>query len=449
MALDYANLFGNLGKLIKHYLAFYTSAQGIAAIGDELSDEFNDENTEAAIAGLRPDTENSWRSSYVGRRATLAGYAARRLTDRETVLNEVGAVGESVDEALSRLIVQMNADTESVNASAAAIGTITAGAGNVGNGSVLASLVLDGFSSPGQRAGVGFPSHRLYRGLTSELAIAEPHAVRCVADSYADRLNEGEEAFVWEGRIADVQHGVEAAEGSGSIAGIVGIHANTTRYVTNPDFEDFTDGVPDGWTLDDGTAETHVDEAADPYHGAKSLVFTGDGLETAIQVSQAIPLTSLNAGQRYVFTARIKASATIAAGALTIQFEGTGYTAGSGEKIEVAAGSLPTSWTLVHFFVNMPVSFPDDFKLVIKWTGTPTDTKSLWIDDIGFDAVTFGAGLGLIVVRGSTPFVRGDVFTFATTNTEGVVQKFFRQVFGVQLPSNGGGTETIADSVAS
>jgi len=52
-----------------------------------------------------------------------------------------------------------------------------------------------------------------------------------------------------------------------------------------------------------------------------------------------------------------------------------------------------------------------------------------------------------MLVRGSTPFARNDKFTFATSTTEGVVQKFMRQVFGYMLPSTAS-SPSIADSVA-
>ena len=145
---------------------------------------------------------------------------------------------------------------------------------------------------------------------------------------------------------------------------------------------------------------------------------------------------------------RYKADASISAGTLTVQFEGTGYTAGATEKVVILPGALATSWTLASFFVNLPGNIPSDFKLVVKWTGTPDNNKNLYLDDMALGPVTYGGGLGVVVVRGATPFERDDVFTFTVANTEGVVQKAFRQVFGVQLPSDASAGETIADSVA-
>ena len=85
--------------------------------------------------------------------------------------------------------------------------------------------------------------------------------------------------------------------------------------------------------------------------------------------------------------------------------------------------------------------------MFIKWTGTPTTAKNVYIDDLGIDAVIYGAGVGIGAVRGSTPFARNDRFTVPLTTTEGAFQKFFRAAYGVQLPSNAAAGETIADAL--
>lgn len=107
---------------------------------------------------------------------------------------------------------------------------------------------------------------------------------------------------------------------------------------------------------------------------------------------------------------------------------------------------MPTSFAINSFFINLPATVPPDFKLVVKWTGTPTIAKNLYIDDIGIAPVNFGGGVGVAAIRGTTDFGRGDKFTFTVANTEGVFQRAFRQMFGFQLPN--AGSPTIADSLA-
>lgn len=448
MALDYDELFQDLGKLIKHYNAQGADGTALTADLQEILDEFQDNSQDAAVDGL-PNTFTGWKNQYVGRRGNLADFARRRLADRESVLEEIGATSADMNEVLTRLIAQMTTDSESVNASSVAIGSVTADAGNTGNGTVIVTTKLDGITSPGQLSGVAFPAHRLYANLSSELCSPDDvMKMECVQDSYYDRLTEGSELFLWSGGPATGKHGIDS-EGAAGVGSVVAIHG--ANLLQNLDFETFTvANTPDNWTIDAGTAGTHIFEdntGGNFYHATSALKYTGNGSQASMQVSQAIT-SQIRAGKAYVVTLRYKASSTIAAGQFTAQFEGTGYTAGSGERIQIAAGSLATSWTLQSFVAVMPDNMPSDMKLVLKWTGTPTNAKSLWIDDVGVCAVNYAAGHGAIVVRGSTPFVRGDKFTYTVQNTEGVIQKFFRRAFGYQLPSNASASETQADSVA-
>lgn len=120
-----------------------------------------------------------------------------------------------------------------------------------------------------------------------------------------------------------------------------------------------------------------------------------------------------------------------------------------GERIYLPAASLPTTYSLRHFWINLPNTLPDDWEIVLKWTGTPTNTKNLYLDSLAFGPAVWHGGIGAAVLAGSTQFIRGDKFTSAITNDEaGTFQTFFRRQFGVQLPSNASGSETIADSLA-
>lgn len=450
MALDHDDLFEDLGSLVKVYNAFAGTAQAIAAQVDTILDTFGDEHQEAAVEGLRDSEENIWLSEYEGRRSTLHSFAVNRLLDKESVLDEIGATSYSINECLSKLIEYFTANSESINASSTSLGSITADAGNTGNGTVIVTELLDCVTSPGTRAGVTMQPHHLYGDLDSELTVTETMDVRCVSDSFYDNQLEGGESFSWHGDLPDSQHGVAAAEGSGSIGTVTAIHGDTPRFLSNADFEEFTTtNTPDSWTIYAGAVTINILESSgsNAYHGDSGLNFLGTGAAATIGVSQSIA-NAVQAGKRYCCTIRVKADATIAAGTLTVQLEGTGYTAGTLEKITVAHGSLPTSWTLYSFNVLIPLTVPDDLALVIKWGSTPTNAKNLYIDDVGFGEVNYGGGLGIVVVRGATPFVRNDRFSFTVTATEGVFQKYFRRTFGVQLPSDASAGETIADSLA-
>lgn len=291
--------------------------------------------------GYKSQVSRDWRGF-------LSSIVDKRLQDYDTVIAELEITDNSIDTILSRLIDNMVIDAASINASVATLSGATAAAGNTGNGAVLTSLVLDGVSSPGR----GMPSHRRYLGLNSELLAVDTMTLLCVADSQGSgggRTSEGGEVFRWYGPASYPPLSWEA-EGSGEGPSIVVANAPSNSLVKNKDFEYFTSNIPNGWTRDSGTAGTHIVEestAADVYRGSKALRFDGDGAQASIQLSQIIPLNRLQARKRYCLTLRTKASATIAAGDLTVQWEGTGYTAATGtaEVQTVAISGTPTGGT--------------------------------------------------------------------------------------------------------
>lgn len=459
MALNYDTspngLFIQLGAIIKQYFLQKTDATDLDTDLAAILSTF-----EAMTAGAPAlmvegfaTTVEGWKGEHVARRESLATLAQTRLQDRVTVLNELGLTGTEVADILRALIIKMREDSESIDASVVTIGAVSAAGSNTGNGTILTTPTLDAVTSPGSGASGVYSAHPDYNGQLSQLAVtSETMRVTCTADSFADGETEGDETFEWSGRLADSIHGY-SDEGSGDVGTLTPINGSTLNLLSNADFETWESNEPTGWEIIAGTAATHIiqeNTGADVYHALYSLRYDGDGTEATIEVAQPVSPSTLTAGKRYCLTCRIKASATIADGDLLISFEGTGYTAASTEKIEVAPGALPTAWTLKHFFINLPDVIPSDWALVIRWENTPEAAKQLWVDDVAFGPVSYGGGVGAVIVRGATPFIRDDYFTFTVANNDaGLFQKFFRQVFGVQLPSNAAGGETIDDALAS
>lgn len=442
-----------VGKCCKYYNQFSTDAASLDTYSAAILNSFQamtSGSPDIMVEGIAT-TFAGYKTANVARKAVLKSLALTRLRDQTTVLDEIGSITDGADEIFQKLIKQMIADSKTFQKNTVTLGSVTAGAGNVGNGTVLTSLLLDGYSSPGAGAAGTYPSCQSYRGVTSELCVAsETMRLAIAADSYSDRTGEGAESVSWVGRLPDVADGV-GTEGSGDMGTIQPTHTPGLNVISNADFETFTTtDNPDSWTIYTGTAGTHIVEeptTADVYHGSKAIRFVGDGALASIELRQAISPSTLIANKLYCFTVRLKASATIPAGDLTIQLRGTGYTPGATEKITVAHGSLPTTYTLKNFFVILPAVIPSDFGLQILWNGTPTAAKTLWIDDISLAPANYGGGVAIAVVRGSTPFVRGDSFSFTVANDNaGVFQTFFRKTFGYQLPSSG--APAIADSLA-
>ena len=451
MSLTYTGtngLFTHLGKLVKHYNQFKEDAtdmsNGLDADRDEILDAFQAADKDVTIDGLVSEYER-WKEEYVNRRQSLYEFAVGRLLDQDSVLDELGVSNRSIDEVLAALIADMEDNSESVDESIAAVGSVTANANNAGGGVILVTDELDGATSPGSVNGVPMAAQRSYAGKTTELtAPAETFRLQVVSDAFEDGAGEGYEEIIWQGMSADRQHGIKD-DGSGQIGTIQPLHAVSQSYLENADFEAFTSDVPDNWEIVSGTASTHISQdTGSATHGLSSLKFSGDGAQSAIEIEQAI-VSAVNSNRKYCLSAHIRGVNT-ATGTVTISLEGTGYTPGSSEKISIAASSLG-AFDLKHCFVTLPAVVPSDLRVVVRWDGgTPGATEEVYIDDIGFGPVNYGGGIGLVAVRDSGPFVKGDKYQLGVTNTEGVFQSFFRRVFGVQLPSSS--SPTIADSLA-
>lgn len=449
MALLYddanTGVFRHLGILIKHLNLLGTDETNLDADLDAIQDVFEAGDQTIYSEPLRQAFE-SLQGSHISLRASLADVAESRLRDRASVVNELGLDQDGIQTVLAALITQMIVDSETVDANVVTVGTVTAGGSNAGNGTVLVSKVLDGYSAPA----AGVRPHVAYNGVDSEFSYDETNVIECTADNPSDATGAGSERFSSRGEIQADGTWSTDADGSGSGPSLRTLQSES--LLSNLNFESFTvANTPDSWTIDSGTAGTHIlSEATEVYRGDTSLEIAGDGAQATIQISQAPAVTQLNPLRRYCVAFRYKASATDTSGqALTVQFEGTGYTAASSEKVAITGDNFSTSWSLQHFYVNLPADLPSDWKLVVKVTGTLNTGKIVYVDDIGFGPVTWHNGVGFVVVAGSTPFIRGDRFTFTTaSNGAGTFQTFFRKAWGVQLPSLADTNETIDDALA-
>jgi hypothetical protein len=428
---------------------------GLDAALAEIITSFDDASM-VYIEGLSAAHEE-YKKQTVAFRKSLLSVMEKRLTSPAIVVTTLGLPSyTNLSQILPRLREKMVADGKTIQRNVVTLGSVTAASGNVGNGTVIASKVLDGYSKPGDF----FPADKNYNGLDSELcALAETLTVECTGDSQTSGRQEGGEAFKIYGNPPNPPDstptpyfGVET-EGSGSStdSAITGPHSGT--LVSVPGFETWSADVPpvlSSWTLDTGTNNTHLIQestAADVYRGTYAAKLVGDGALAAIQLSQTMAASKFKPLRRYLVSIRYKASAAVAAGTFGVEFNGTGYTPGGTEKVSIAPGSLATSWTLATFQINMPSVIPSDWKLVIKWTGTPTNAKNLWVDDIYVQPMTYFGGVAVAYVPGATRALRGDRWSFTVANDRaGKFQSVWARWFGRQLPSSG--APNIADSLA-
>ena len=292
----------------------------------------------------------SFQQQVMGWKTKLQKYVENVFTDPATVINNLNQALRSTDlKTIQQAIMQqMIDDAQSLKPSTVTIGSVTAASNNKGNGTVLADKVLDGFSAP--LTGKGFSS-LLYDGVNSELAVpAETMIFQCNQDSYTGGVAEGAERWNWTGGQAGKPWDWNP-EGSGNGPGLITANQDTT--VKNFSFDNWpTVGPPSNWTATPTGTTLIAKESSIVFRGGAALKITGDGATATLSLSQAIT-GNLTPRRRYSCSIQLRRGGTApAAGTVTIQLTGTGYTS----PAITVAGSLKTFSTYFFSLVFQPMT---------------------------------------------------------------------------------------------
>lgn len=443
MAINYTNLFENIGEYVDRVNEFATT---ISTLGTGLS-EIHAELTGNSVLNVLDGEVGRFdrmRTDVLGWIDQTRNKILELMLDKTTVRDELnlGDVSDfgKVFEAFYKVML---AATEYVTPNVVTLSAVTPVMTNTEVGTAIVSKVLDGVTPPHP----GYPVVSSYSGEDSELALTDDMALVCVADSEVDGLAEGNEQFQWVGNPSAGHNYSWLVYGSGTGPLVSPIQSGT--LMNNLEFQNFTSNAPDDWDVDTGTAGTHIDDdTVTFYRGTTALKLVGDASLAAIQISQDAPDT-LVPKKRYAVGFWIIGNASSTSGTLTIQFEGTGYTASSSERILLNNAAIVTGssdWSWYSFFINMPAEIPDDFELVIKFDGTPS-AHEIFINGGGMKEVDYFNGHCVMIYAGQNKYLRGDRMTYTVTNNyAGVFQTAFAKLLGVQVPSDASPTQ--ADSLA-
>lgn len=449
MAIDFTNATGNLFNRIGQVATAFCGVNTyrnttLPGLVDGVQDQYND-NRE-----LIPDLQNVFESAQ-----DSAGDINDTLADsgEQTVIEMVDddnpLTEKTIEPALIELIRQMNAGSETVNASVVG-SSVTADAGNNGNGTVIVSLI-DG------------------KGQTLENVYGEDIIVECTSDSQPRTGNtvEGRELFRARGEESVDKFDREWPKGSGGSTGITSADAaqnNTaSNRLTNSNFENFTTNAPDNWNIITGTAGTTIDDTTTSYRGTNALAIIGTGAAELTKISQTLRDTAnATAGDikpetRYLISARVSVSSVPVAGVLRISLkDGTGGAANvvGGASIDVTLSGESTSYALHTAQISTPAPLTAGLYMVIEMTTAVDSGVTVRVDEVTLtEMVQHQNGPFFAVVPGETKFLIGDKFTATITNDRGgKFQEWFNRLFdmdtrGLLLPSNGAGGETISDSL--
>ena len=458
MAIDYTELFSDVGKNVKATNEFHDLARSLApsspdfdAILLEIQTRYEGQGLQRLIQSLEPSF-NSFRDSSSSWASNMSDDAQLRLLDRDTVVNELaGEDTGDIDRTIREIFRDMVLQSDTLNESAVVISAPTFV--GVGNGTLATTIVLDGVTPPSP----GFGAFLLYDGTNSQLSVpSELMSLTCIADEDTAGTPEGHEIFLWEGQ--PVTNGTFGWKTEGSGISVQLSTAQAAETLVNRDFESW-DGAntPNNWAIETGIAGTEVIQetaAVDVHRGTSALKLVGNGFD--IRLVQELPSEAgsfLAPSQQMYYAVYVKA-AGVTDGKLTIRMESPsgGYTASASEEIVLDTTALGgiAAYTLQSFFLPLPASLPEDLRWVVRYeadVGAGPDGE-VWIDSMGLAPLVYANGIGLAISAGATSFVQGDRFSLQVDNTEGIFSQFFRRRFLFQLPADGVGAETIPDTLA-
>ena len=425
MAITYigaGGVFTRLGKVFKLFLALedlQADAGSIATLETELLAEFD--GAPDLTAGLH-ELMSGWRATPDNWKAALPEYAERIV---RALADELDAPSDDLAVLWPLFLARMVEDAQTVKANAVSLGAITPGDGNVGTG--LCVMTLDDID-----------------GLPAETAAPETVRVECVNDAGSGATADAE-TFRISGEVPAGPFSY-LRRGTGLGGTIAVANASSNNLVLNGDFEDWTDDVPDDWTIGAGTKLVHILKGTFPtLHGPYALKFVGDGALAEISVSQALDVTRVAARSKYVCGCWIDTSG-VTAGTIHLTVTGTGF-APATQKIEISS-AWPTPWTFYSFFLDTPAIVPDVLTLTISVTGTLNNAAIIRFDGLAIVPAAYHHGIYWAVFEGAAQFVLGDRWTCAVANDlGGEFQTMFGRLWNVQLPSDDADGETIADTL--
>lgn len=394
-----------------------------------------------------------------------------------TVDADVPLANQSINPAMQELIRQMVSQSATIHANQVS-STVTAGGGNVGNPTIVVSL-LDA------------------HGKTLEYAYSESMILTTTRDQFdgATAGNETITAVAPKGSVAPSSSYLWPS-GNGYASGYLGSltvvdptqsNGSGGNLLNNSSFKGtWTTNQPQYWTADVGAAGTNWQDGTVTFYAgtSHSFEFLGDG-STLASVYQTFANQSTTGGNTstlspatvYLFRAQVKLSASSpAAGVLAFSItdaSGNVLNDDAGNALTISynlAAVANTNWNAVTGAFRMPTSMPTTaLRLRMKLTTALTNTKNVFIDYMALTQPTaqsygglYTGGPYMAAFRGSTDTIDnttnpagGDRWTVAITNDYGGLwatwlwQTMNLSALGIPIPSAVSSSATISDTLIS
>lgn len=390
-----------------------------------------------------------WQQSQSGLLSQLRTYAQNTVI--EMVHADSPLPSKTLANALAILIAQMTASGDDVNASAPSVGSQTAVGSPTGDPAIVVSVKR--------------PTGRL-----AEYAFAETLRFACTGDAGLGSTEFREPFTVTSPQAVADSLAYDWPGGSGISKTLTAVDYSldaSTNLLTNSSFDAFTSNTPDDWTALVGAAGTDILAGGSGEAHASSgnaLRFTYDAgtpLSSIAQIFGTDTTATLKPNTVYLFNAWMKKTSGLSgAGTVAIDLVNGSNSVISDDQsnantISQVASSLTTSYTKVSGSFVTPRLLSGSQKLRVRLsTAIAQSGQSVYIDSMSLVEGTelYSGGPYAAVFSGATAPVRGDTWTVALSQTWGEFQKLLQRLFDLRslnlhIPSDSGGSETLADSL--
>lgn len=331
-----------------------------------------------------------------------------------------------IQSALERLISQMQASSDTVDANEPSSST-TAASGNSGTAVVLVTLTDE-------------------NGLTLE-NVYDEDIVITVTDDLTDR---GETvSIVGEDSNSIAKTSCRWPNGSGSETSLTVVDPSNDGVLLNGGFESWTSSNPDNWDVTGSTV--HSRETTTVHIGSSSLKITGNGSATP-DLFQDMSDLGLRSNTNYLVAFSYYLSANPAAGSLKVSISDGSSTLVS-KTIDLTSATTG-AWQRVADCFRLTSPLPAIIEFHVEVLGPLTNSSTVLIDDVCFGTEMtqlYNGGPFIAIVGTDDRLAIDDSWTIAVTNdARGKFQTLFARMFDrpeLLLPSATGGSETIGDAL--
>jgi hypothetical protein len=464
MALDFTGLVTVLGKYIKQINVSNGHFAALETIKDEIFAQLNTEGLQDVYVDL-PGIYQGAYDNVTGFISALIGEATKVLTNEEYVIEQLPISETDIQSVLFALHAYMTANSQSFDASTITLGgadtdTSFSSVGSTSypaNAGVLlpglfVSRLLDGLNAPVS----GVAAYHKYINVESQMSEDCTIFAKITASSPGQEVlqifhNSPSQAFYTNDTPSP---GLGPALVNGEAGNLI---------PQNYDFSQWSGDNPQpGWTLTGGAAGTDWEDESGTGVGPLKISTVGT------YVKQQIPgLTRL---QSYLFAVAIRqvgASGTAVAKLRVENVDGLTVHKNFGNAIcsDVSDATLQPQWIYGFWAPTATVNL-DDIYLSLEHDAESDAATYLVAHKAFVIPVQYFNGLGLAFINpymdlsdilnqalGVTieelPLESSNGVGLAIANDDaGVFQAFFRKAYGVQLPTNDAGAETVNDSLA-